>query len=173
MNVKIEGQHTQVDDDVKLMVTERLQALNDPYDDIVHVRVSFIKHKRHNKGSDEVRMFLTLSGKSISIKRQADTLDEALNDALDVVTRQLREFREIRQHATKTPTPHPRGRIIRLFPEDGYGFIETESHQEVYFHENAVYHIAFDDLEVGMTVELSVEAGREGPQASHVTLYKV
>jgi cold shock CspA family protein/ribosome-associated translation inhibitor RaiA len=172
MNVKIEGQHTQVEADVQLMVTERLEALNAPYDDILHARVAFIKHERHNKGSDEVRMFLTLSGKSFSIKRQADTLDEALNDALDVVTRQVREFRQIRQHAAKVPTPHPRGRIIRLFPEEGYGFIETESHQEVYFHENAVHHIAFEDLEVGMTVELSVEAGHQGPQASRVTLYK-
>ena len=172
MNVKIEGQHTPVTDDVKVMVTERLEALNEPHDDIVHARVTLIKHERHNKGSDEVRVFLTLSGKSLSTKRQADTLDEALNAALDVLTRQLRDFRLIRQHAAKTPSPLPRGRILRLFPEDGYGFIETESHREVYFHENSVQHVAFEDLEVGMTVELSVEDGHEGPQASRVTLYK-
>ncbi len=172
MNIKLEGQHTQVDEDVQLLVTERLEALNEPYDDIVHARVTFIKHERHKKGSDEVRMFLSLSGKSISIKRQADTLDEALNATLDVVTRQVREFRLIRKNTVKDRTPPPRGQIVSLFPDDGFGFIETESHQEIYFHEDTLHHIAFEDLEVGMTVEFSVEAGRDGLQASRVTLGK-
>lgn len=173
MNVKIEGQHTQVDAKVQELVTQRLETLNEPYQDIVHARVAFVKHERHQKGNDEVRMFLSLSGKTISVKRQADTLDEALNAALDVLTRQLREFRLVRQHAAKTPGPRPRGRIARLFRDDGYGFIETESHREVYFHANAVHEIPFESLEVGMAVELDIESGHAGPQATRVTLYKV
>jgi cold shock CspA family protein len=142
-----------------------------PHADILHARVTLLKHERHQQGSEEVRLFLTLPSKTLSVTRTGDTLDEALYQALDVMGHELHEFRAVRQRTVKTPGPRPRGRIIRLFPERGYGFIETESHREVYFHAHSVHGLPFERLAVGMTVELDIEAGHAGPQASRVTLH--
>ena len=72
--------------------------------------------------------------------------------------------------ATSRSTPLPtHGEVVRLFSEDGHGFILTSDGHEVYFHRNAV----LDDigqLKVGskVRVEISEKEGAEGYQASTV-----
>jgi cold shock CspA family protein/ribosome-associated translation inhibitor RaiA len=169
MEVHINGQHTAVEPDVQAWITHRLDALNTPHDDMLHARVTLVKHERHQQGADEVRVVVTLPETTLSVTRCGETLADALYEALDVMERELHDVRVRRQRTVKTPRPHHRGRIIRLFPERGYGFIETESHREVYFHAHAVHGIPFAQLEVGMTVDVEIEAGHAGPQASRVT----
>jgi cold shock CspA family protein/ribosome-associated translation inhibitor RaiA len=171
MEVHIEGQHTKVAPQTQAWIIQRFEAFNTPHADILHARATLLKHERHQQGSDEVRLLVTLPGKTLNATRTGDTLDDALYQALEVMSRILHDFRVMRQQSVKTPGPRPRGRIIRLFPERGYGFIETASHPEVYFHANSVHGTQFEHLAVGMTVELEVEAGHAGPQASRVTLH--
>jgi cold shock CspA family protein len=45
----------------------------------------------------------------------------------------------------------------------------TEAHREVYFHANAVHGIPFEHLQVNMAVDLDIEAGHAGLQATRVT----
>jgi CspA family cold shock protein len=59
--------------------------------------------------------------------------------------------------------------VVRLFRDRRYGFVETETSQEVYFHANAVHGIPFAELEVGMAMDLEIETGEKGPQASQMT----
>jgi len=139
MDLHIEGQHTTVAPETQNWITTRLEALNQPEEDIVHARVTLVKHERHRKGSEEARIFLTLAGKTFSATHGGNTLDDALYGALAVIERELREFRVRRREHVKSTEPRPRGRIVRLFPERAYGFIETESHREVYFHAHAVH----------------------------------
>jgi cold shock CspA family protein/ribosome-associated translation inhibitor RaiA len=169
MDVHIDGQHTAVEPDVQAWITQRLEALNTPHGDMLHARVTLVKHERHQQGADEARVLVTLPGTTLNVTRRGETLADALYEALAVMERELHDVRVRRQRTVKTPTPHPRGRILRLFPERGYGFIETESYREVYFHAHAVHGIPFEQLEVGMTVDLEIEAGHAGPQASRVT----
>jgi cold shock CspA family protein len=58
---------------------------------------------------------------------------------------------------------------VRLFPEDGFGFLEAPDGREVYFHRNSVLE-GFETLEVGSEVRFAEEQGIEGPQASTVSL---
>lgn len=168
MDLKVEGQHTEVSAEVKTWVTSRLEAMNQPDEDIIHARVTLVKNERHQKGSDEARIVLNLSGKTLNATSSGDTLDDALYSALDVIERELREFRVVRRGVVKGAGPRPRGRIVRLFPDRDYGFIETESHREVYFHAHAVHGLPFHKLAIGMGVDLDIEAGNAGPQASRV-----
>jgi ribosome-associated translation inhibitor RaiA/cold shock CspA family protein len=168
MEIQIEGLHTDVEPGLEAWIAQRLEELNTPHDDITHARVTLVKHERHQKGSDEARVFLTLPGKTLSATQTGDTLDDALYQVLDAITRELHDFRTIRQRTVKAPGPRPRGRIARLFVDRGYGFITTESHREIYFHANSVHGIPFAELQVGMTVDLDIEPGHAGPQASWV-----
>jgi cold shock CspA family protein len=143
--------------------------LNTPYEDILQARVVLVKHPRHLRGSDEVHVVLTLSGKIINVTRAGETLDDALYAAFDVLERELQDFRTLRRGVSKAPGPRTRGRIVRLFPDRGYGFIATETQREIYFHANAVHGVPFTQLQVDTVVDLDIEAGHQGPQATRVT----
>lgn len=69
----------------------------------------------------------------------------------------------------RRPEQETNGVITRLFPEEGYGFIQAlEGGYQIYFHRNSVAHGDFEDLKVGDAMELTEQQGEEGPQASTV-----
>jgi len=169
MELHIDAQHIDLEPDLQTWITERLEALNALDQDILHARVTVVKHVHHLRGSDEARVMLALSGKTLSATRMGDTIADALYEVLEVIERELHDFRTVRRGVVKEPGPRPRGRIVRVFPDEGYGFIETEAHREVYFHANAVHGIPFAQLSVNMVVDLDIEAGHAGLQATRVT----
>ena len=59
------------------------------------------------------------------------------------------------------------GRIVRLFPAEGYGFVETTA-GDVYFHRNSVADGGFDRLALGGEVRLEV-AENESPDGWQAT----
>ena len=80
MELQVEVQHTEIEPTLQDWIHARCEALNAPYEDIVHARVALVKHPRHLQGSDEARIFLTLSGKTLNVTRAGDTLEDALHD---------------------------------------------------------------------------------------------
>jgi cold shock protein len=88
---------------------------------------------------------------------------------MEVIERELHDFRDVRSGIVKAPGPRPRRHIVSIFYDRGYGFIETESHQEVYFHAHSVQRIPFEKRHVDMVVDFDIETGHRGPQASRVT----
>jgi cold shock CspA family protein/ribosome-associated translation inhibitor RaiA len=169
MELHIDAQHIELEPGLQDWITERLEALNEPEHDILHARVTVVKHVHHLQGSDEARVVLVLSGKTLNATRTGDTIEDALYEVLDVIEGELHDFRAVRRGFVKEPGPRPHGRIVRMFPDEGYGFIETEAHREVYFHANAVHGIPFKHLQVNMAVDLDIEAGHAGLQATRVT----
>jgi cold shock CspA family protein len=72
----------------------------------------------------------------------------------------------------KTHEEPPVGRIIRIFPEQSYGFIITPDRREIYFHRNSVINDDFSSLKFGADVSFIEEQGKEGPQAARVAVIK-
>lgn len=64
------------------------------------------------------------------------------------------------------------GMVVRLFPGQNYDFIELDNSPELYFTRNAVVGGEFDELKVGMMVQVTraTDEGPMGPQASSVRL---
>jgi cold shock CspA family protein/ribosome-associated translation inhibitor RaiA len=169
MELHIDAQHIALEPGLQDWITGRLEALNTPEQDILHARVTVVKHVHHQQGSDEARVVLVLSGKTLNATRTGDTIADVLYEVFDVIESELHDFRTIRRGFVKEPGPRPHGRIVRMFPDDGYGFIETEAHREVYFHASSVHGIPFEQLQVNMAVDLDIEAGHAGLQATRVT----
>ena len=168
MQIEIEGRRTDVQPALQDWIIERLEELNVPHDDILHARVVVEKATHHIQGADEARIVLSLAGKTLNASKTAETLDDALNAVLNAIGRELQDYRTQRRGVVKEPGPRPRGRIVRLFVDRGYGFIETDGRREVYFHAHAVHGIPFEKLAVGMVVDMDIEAGKDGPQAARV-----
>jgi len=94
-----------------------------------------------------------------------------VNRVFEAMERQLGEHADIRSQQVKTHEgAGDTGTIIRLFPDQSYGFIEALGSPDLYFTRNAVVDGSFDDLQVGMMVRLTRASmeGPMGPQASSV-----
>ena len=94
----------------------------------------------------------------------------AIRDAFGALGRQVEDHARIRRADVKTHETPESGRVVRLFPDEGYGFIETASGEEIYFHRNSVVEGEFPALDVGSEVRLEIAYGEseKGPQATTV-----
>ena len=61
------------------------------------------------------------------------------------------------------------GKIKRL-TDKGFGFIETGSGKDLFFHMSAVEGARFEDLQEGQRVSFSEGQGPKGPRAEKVKL---
>lgn len=92
-----------------------------------------------------------------------------VRETFGALERQVKALVERQRGELKTHE-EPRAVVVRLFREDGYGFIRPPDGPEIYFHRNAVLHDDFDRLEVGSEVRYDEFMGEDGPQATSVQL---
>jgi cold shock CspA family protein/ribosome-associated translation inhibitor RaiA len=119
-------------------------------------------------------------GKNMVVGKDHQERHEAKNDtyamvnrAFDAVQRQLRSAAEVQRGDVKHhESSGETGLVVRLFPEQNYGFVEVRGSGDLYFTRNAVVSGSFDDLDVGTMVEITRATGEGpmGPQASSVRL---
>jgi cold shock CspA family protein len=161
---------------VEAKIRERAAKLDRYYGRIMGCRVIVeTPHRHHHQGKlFHVRVDLTVPGGELLVRREParhhayEDVFVAVRDAFDAIQRQLEDYVRRQRGQVKTHEEQPSGRIVRLFPAEGYGFIETADGREVYFHRNSVLDAAFERLAVGEAVAFVEEAGDKGPQASTV-----
>jgi cold shock CspA family protein len=166
------------DAEVESAIRVNAEWLDNYHDRIMSCRVVVDRpHLHHKEGNFyQIRIDLKVPGEELVVKREpgehADykKFDIMLRDAFDEMRRQLEDHVRRRRGEVKAHESQPHGRVVRLFPEAGYGFLETPDGREVYFHRNSVLKAKFEDLEVGTEVRFVEEAGDKGPQASTVKL---
>ncbi|MGH8065188.1 MAG: HPF/RaiA family ribosome-associated protein [Candidatus Entotheonellia bacterium] len=142
------------------------------YDGIMGCRVVVegpVRH--HRKGPFTVRIDLSVPGAELVVDRHADAdLYVAIRDAFDAARRRLEDYARRQRGAVKSHEETNLARVSRLFPEEGYGFLETPDGREIYFHRHSVLHPGFDRLAIGTEVRFVEEPGEKGPQASTVAI---
>lgn len=125
----------------------------------------------HQEGGPyRVRVDVTVPGSELVADKEQEELYAAIREAFAAAERQVEEWSQRRRGEVKSPVLPPEGRVVRIFKEEGFGFIAGPDDQEIYFHRNAVLEPpGFDKLEVGSQVRFAEEQGFEGPQASTVS----
>lgn len=165
-------------DAIDARIRERASKLDRFYDRIMSCRVVIeASRRRRRKGKIyNVRIDMTVPGEELVVTRDpsSDHSHEdvcvAIRDAFDAAVRQLEDYARRQRGQVKLHEAPPHGRVFRLFPEEGYGFIQTPDGQEIYFHRNSVEDDAFEHLGIGSEVRfvVAVDEGEKGPQASTV-----
>lgn len=158
------------------LIEEKVAWLERYFDRITGCRVVVEMPHRHSRQGNQyhVRIDLALPGSEIVVNRDSarrtanQDLEVAIGHAFDAARRQLEEHVRRRRQEVKNHEPIPHARVIKLFLEEGYGFLMTADEREVYFHKNAVLNGGFDGLEIGNEVTFAEELGEQGPQASTV-----
>ncbi len=165
---------------IEALVRERSLRLERFHDRITrcHVVVD-LPHRHHRKGRlYAVRIDITTPTGEIAVSRDPpldhshEDINVVVRDAFNAAARQLEDEVRQRRGDVKTHEELEQGRVVRLFPSDGYGFLLTPDDVEVYFHENSVVEGGFPRLRVGTEVRytLSPDESPKGPQASTVQI---
>lgn len=62
----------------------------------------------------------------------------------------------------------PQGKIKRLVSDRGFGFIEGDRGNDLFFHHSALQGVTIEELNEGQVVEYEVGSGPKGPCAESV-----
>ncbi|MEQ8785698.1 MAG: cold shock domain-containing protein [Pirellulaceae bacterium] len=62
----------------------------------------------------------------------------------------------------------PQGKIKRLVSDRGFGFIELDGGEDMFFHHSSLQGVAIEELREGQAVEYEVGRGPKGPRAENV-----
>lgn len=160
-------------------IKARAEKLDRFYAQILKCRVVVEAPHKHRRGGKlyQVSIDITVPNRKIIVDRGRRRREShrdifvAVGDAFDAAERQLEEHSQLARGDVKDHGPEPNGRVSRLFPEEGYGFIEGLGGREIYFHRNSVLD-GFEELQVGTEVRFAEEQGDMGPQASSVKIVR-
>ncbi len=120
---------------------------------------------RLEKASDDVA---PKENRDLSKYAAHDDIGLSIRDAFDAARRKLQDYARRRRGVVKIHEGSPHARVSKLFPDEGFGFLETSDGREIYFHANSVLDAGFAALKIGKEVHFVEELGENGPQATTV-----
>lgn len=126
----------------------------------------------HRRGDEKVTIRCQARRATIIAVGTGDEPDVALRAALEKFEREAWRLRDRRsEHRIRPDSAPPHlGIVDRIVSDEGYGFLLTDSGEQVYFHRNALHGgLRFEALEEGQRIALNYQGGDEGLQASVVT----
>ncbi len=157
-------------------VRTRAGELERFFDRIIACSVVVEAHHKHQHQGNlyHVRIELIVPEREIIVRREPpehhahEDMHVAVRDAFGAAQRQLQDHAREMRGDVKTHVAPTIGTIVRLFQD--YGFLITETGDEVYMHRNAVLGRGFDKLNAGDKVRYVVHEGEgeQGAQASTV-----
>ena len=96
-----------------------------------------------------------------------------VNRVFEAAERQLEQITAIRKGEVKVHgSAGDTGVVVRIFPEQNYGFIEVKDSPDLYFSRDVCGNGTFGDIKIGSIVHVTRASseGPMGPQASSVKL---
>ena len=177
---EIAYRNVQKSDEIDTLIRDEIAKLDAQCDRLGSCRVVVEQPQRHqNTGSPyAIRIAMHVPpGHELVVRRNSaagdmhTSLEAVIADAFEAAGRQLRKQQEqVRGRTKHHPQQETMAFISKLFPDDGYGFLETRDGRELYFHRNTVLHDDFGRLAVGTGVRFAEEMGEKGPQATTVQI---
>ncbi len=161
------------------LIEKKISALERSYQRITSCRVTVEKRdKRGQKGHlFQVAVELEVPGGVIIVNRKPGDLDAhenvrvAIRDSFAAARRQLDDHvRKIGGVHVKTHPERHHGKVVRLFAEQGYGFIATAGGEEVYFQRDSLTGDDWANLDLSSDLEFSLMDGEKGPFAVNVSI---
>jgi ribosome-associated translation inhibitor RaiA/cold shock CspA family protein len=156
-------------------IRDKVAKLEHLHPHIMSCRVTVDELDRHHQRGKHfcVRLDVRVPQHEIAVNRDHDEdVYVALRDAFAAATRKLEDIVRLQRREVKAHEVPRLGTVVRLFPEDGCGFIAGADGNEYYFSRENVAEPSFEQLEVGVTVQFIEVLANEGRQAKRVTVGK-
>jgi cold shock CspA family protein len=165
---------------IESLIRQQADKLERVCDHIVSCRIAVEKPQEHQKSGNpfRVRIDVTVPPEhELVVTRNSgegdlhEQLMTVIRDAFAAMRRQLKKLVEKQRREVKShPEQEVGGIVVRLFRDQGYGFIKGLDGHEIYFHKNSLPGDGFDRLEIGTGVRWVEEEGEKGPQATTVRI---
>jgi cold shock CspA family protein len=176
--LEISFRNVQPHPDIEARVRRRLAKLERLCDHIIRCRVAVERPNAHPDSGNpyRIRLELTVPPKHEIVVDEGPLANDlqtelptVINNAFRAAERQVRRVVEKQRGQVKAHV-EPTAFVVRLFRDEGYGFVKTPEGREIYFHRNSVVERDWDRLEVGTQVRFVEEMGEMGPQATTVQI---
>ena len=171
--LEISARDVRINGETEELIRDKALKLDRFYDQIIGCRVKVdVPHRSQRSGiMYNVRIDITVPGGELIVKREPDQdLHAAIVNSFETAQRRVTEYAEKQRGEVKTHFEKPVARVVRIFTEQGYGFLMTHEGREVYFHKNAVLDGKFQVLNIGTEVTFIERSGDKGAQASSVSV---
>ncbi len=168
-------------EDAKDLIQQKAEKISKVAENLISCRVAVEKKQKHQQSGNPFRVRIDLRlppGQEIVVDSGEgkegflhDNLLTVIREMFEIALRRVKKVVGQQQSAVKVPPQEEiSGIVVRLFEDEGYGFIKTLTGREIYFHENSVLNNDFDRMEEGTGVACFETEGEKGPQASTVRL---
>jgi len=160
-------------DAIEAHIRDKAEKLETFFEPIMSCRVVVeMPHQHKHQGkSFNVRIDIGVPGNEIVVNRDHhEDVYVALRDGFDAARRQLQDYARRLHGDTKNHAAEHVGQVVRLFPDEGYGFIRRTDGDELYFNADNLVNVNFDQLSEGAEVKFIEEVAAEGLQAKRVSV---
>lgn len=166
-------------DAVWIDIENRIESLETISADVVRCQVLLAcpHRKRHTDRLYHVQIRLSVPGDNIFISHDSERNEShrdifvAIRDAFRAAERKLLDRVGIlRKHGKNHHSLLTEGKVIRIFDNEQYGFLETEDGREIYFGNQSLPEKKFALLTVGQKVRFYEVPGHKGPLATSMVL---
>jgi ribosomal subunit interface protein len=158
---------------IEAHIRDKAEKLESFFDPIMSCRVVVeMPHQHKHQGKAfNVRIDIGVPGSEIVVNRDNhEDVYVALRDGFDAAKRKLQDYARRLHGETKTHAAEFVGEIVRLFPDEGYGFIRRADGDELYFNADNLVNVAFDQLSEGVEVKFIEDPAAEAMQAKRVSV---
>lgn len=156
-------------------IRDKVEKLEGMVENIIscHVVVT-VPHKHQHQGKEfNVRIELNVPGKEIIVNRDHhEDVYVALRDAFDIVKRKAEDYIQRLKRHTKDHESEYVGRVVQLFPQEGYGYIGRADGARFYFHRDNLVSPSFENLKEGDEVKFIEDVYSEQLHAKRVSVGK-
>ena len=168
---------------VEALIRDRVERLQRFHSNITGARVVVEVPHRSPEGAKPpvgIRVEIEVPGHNTIIAKGEQDRREMKGDASAIINRvfeaaerqleQIAAIRngEVKHHGSTGDT----GVVVRIFPDQNYGFVEVKDLPDLYFTRDVVAADGFDTIKVGTVVHVTRASaeGPMGPQASSIKL---
>lgn len=166
--------------DIEALIRKQTRKLERVCPHLTSCRIAVEKPQAHQKSGNpfRVRVDVTVppSHELVTVRNAGEgdlheELSTVVRRAFDAMQRQLKKLVDKQRGDVKLhPAQELAGVVLRIFRDQGYGFIKSLEGREIYFHKDSLPAGEFDRLEIGTGVQWNEEEGEKGPQASFVKI---
>lgn len=159
-----------VEDDIR----KKIEKIEQYYAHLMRcdVVIEQVQKHKHNGKLYHPRIIVSVPGDTITINNaNNEDVYIAIRDAFDALRRRLKTFAKKQRGEVKSHEQTITGRIVRLFKDEAFGFIEAQN-DEYFFTNFNINNSRFDNLKVGLLVEFIPSEGNDGLLAHRINIIK-
>lgn len=105
MQINVEGRNTTVQQNWRDLIENKLTKCERYPNEITRARVTISHSPHHHQGDNQVQVVLSVSGRTLTVKKHGAQIPTVLRSALTAAEREIAGYHQSRKQFSKKPLP--------------------------------------------------------------------